>query len=55
MKYLPPEKAVTITILGSTAGGREGVAIRLQKSKSTFGSIDLERCRHLRTTMGSHS
>ena len=40
------EKAVTVTILGSTSGGREGVAISIaRKVNRPLVRIDLERCR----------
>ena len=41
------DKPITITILGSTAGGREGVAISIaRKADRPLVRIDLERCKN---------
>ena len=41
------DKAITITVIGSTAGGREGVAISIaRKAERSVVRIDLERCKN---------
>ena len=41
------DKAITITVIGSTAGGREGVAISIgRKAERPVVRIDLERCKN---------
>lgn len=41
------DKGITITILGSTSGGREGVAITIaRKAERPLVRIDLERCKN---------